>query len=71
MLDNDLTFSYTNTMIKQLKQHGLLDRDFITTLVGLFTLIHIRRNHMKLSKLVNEVNAEQDLYKKVDELCKD
>ena len=24
---------------------------------------------MKLSQLVNEVNSEQDLYKKVDELC--
>ena len=33
-------FWYTN-MIKQLRNHGLLDRDFVTTLVGLFTLILI------------------------------
>jgi len=34
-------FWYTNSMIKQLKNLGLLDRDFVTTLVGLFTLITI------------------------------
>jgi len=32
-------FWYTSIMIKQLKNLGLLDRDFVTTLGGMLTLI--------------------------------
>jgi len=34
-----LTFVYTNSMIKQLKNHGLLDWDFVSTLSVISTLI--------------------------------
>ena len=33
------TFVYTNSMIKQLKNHGLLDWDFVSTLSVISTLI--------------------------------
>ena len=33
------TFLYTNSMIKQLKNHGLLDWDFVSTLSVISTLI--------------------------------
>ena len=34
-----LTFCYTTRMVKQLKNLGLLDRDFVTTLCGMTILI--------------------------------
>jgi len=34
-----LTFWYTSIMIKQLKDHGLLDWDFVSTLSGMLTMI--------------------------------